>query len=166
MNSVIAMSYESGSNQRLRPKRNDTINVSGITQTLEEICEFRNVTRDRQRPDSDLLAALRYRNVKDIRGYLGGQSGGSAFNTIVNPRTQQRYSIQSKQGQRLLKSYVKSLNTRRGGASSLDRNCEISQEPLRNGERVCKTSTGQYYHWDSLSGWLQHHNTCPTTRQP
>ena len=83
----------------------------------------------------------------------------------MNPITQQRYSIQSKQGQRLLKSYVKSLNTQRGGASSLDRNCEI-QEPLRNGERVCKTSTGQYYHWDSLSGWLQSNNTCPITRQP
>ena len=38
-----------------------------------------------------------------------------------------------------------------GGAPTLDRDCEISQEPLRNGDVVCKTSTGQYYHWDYLS---------------
>ena len=99
MNGVIAMSYESGSDQRLREalQRNDTINVSvDYPNVRGNLHEFRNVTRDRQRPDknADLLAqALRYRNVKDnIRGYLGGQSGGSAFNTIVNPITQQRYN--------------------------------------------------------------------------
>ena len=98
-------------------RRNDTINVSvnylHIRRTLHE---FRNITRDRQRPENnDLLAqALDIEMLKDnIRGYLGGQSGGSAFNTIVNPITHRRYSIKSKKGKQLLKSYVKSLNTQR-----------------------------------------------------
>ena len=48
----------------------------------------------------------------------------------------------------------------------MDRDCDISRVPLRNGDRVCKTSTGQYYHWDYLRQWLQNNNTCPSSRVP
>ena len=50
MNSVIAMNYESGSNQRLREalQRNDTINVSvNYPNVRGNLHEFRNVTRDK-----------------------------------------------------------------------------------------------------------------------
>ena len=86
---------------------------------------------------------------------------------IIDPSNNKRYSIFSKKGKEILKSFVKTFNNnQRGGAVSFDGNCGISLEPLRNGKKVCKTSEGHFYHWEFLKPWLENNNTDPLTRQP
>ena len=62
---------------------------------------------------------------------------------------------------------LKSTLNQKGGFNNLNDDCPISLEPLRNGQPVCKTNVGSYYHCDSILANIQAGNTTdPQTRQP
>ena len=71
----------------------------------------------------------------------------------------------------LLLILIMFLMLKRGSALTLSGDCAITQEPLRNGNIVCKTNKGQYYHWTDenyeggLRQWLENNTTDPMTRE-
>lgn len=92
------------------------------------------------------------------------------YNKIIDPITNKKYSIFSKNGKQLLKQFINLIQShswsQKGGVLTLDLNDPINHEPLRNGEQVCKTNEGHYYHCEPLLQWLQNHTTDPLTRNP